>query len=71
MISSCKNCVAPKRYPGCHAVCQEYLEAKAEHERRKEEYYRDEKLNAIINLDRGKKVYNALKGYRTSKCRGR
>lgn len=71
MISSCKNCVAPKRYPGCHSVCQEYLEAKAEHERRKEEYYRDERLNVAINLDRGKKVYNALKGYRTSKIRGR
>lgn len=71
MISSCKGCVAPKRYPGCHAVCQEYITAKAEHERRKEEYYRDERLNVAINLDRGKKVYNALKGYRTNKYRER
>ena len=22
----CKDCVAPKRFPGCHASCKEYLE---------------------------------------------
>jgi hypothetical protein len=70
-ISCCRNCVAPKRYPGCHGVCQEYLGEKAEYENRKAEYYKDEKLNVAINLERGKKVYNALKGYRASKCRGR
>lgn len=61
MISSCKNCVAPKRYPGCHAVCQEYITAKEAHERRRAEYYKDEKINMAINLERGKKVYNALR----------
>ena len=70
-FQSCKGCVAPKRYPGCHAVCAEYRYAKAAYESRKEEYYKDEKLSAAINIDRGKKVYNALKGYRTSKIRGR
>ena len=64
MIHSCKDCVAPKRYPGCHAVCQEYITAKAEHERRKEEYYRDDKINGAINLERGKKVCKALKDRR-------
>ena len=71
MITSCKGCVAPKRYPGCHAVCPEYLADKERHERRKEEYYKDEKLNVAINLERGKKVYNALKGYRGNKVRER
>lgn len=41
MINSCKGCVAPKRYPGCHAVCPEYLADKEEHERRKAEYYKE------------------------------
>ena len=33
MIYCCKDCVAPKRHPGCHAECMEYIEQKAEHER--------------------------------------
>ena len=24
-IKCCKDCVAPKRHPGCHGVCPEYL----------------------------------------------
>lgn len=31
-IHCCKGCVAPKRYPGCHAVCQEYIADKARHD---------------------------------------
>lgn len=71
MINSCKGCVAPKRYPGCHAVCPEYLAAKAEHESRKAEYYKDERLTSAIMGERTNKVYNALKGYRKTKFRER
>lgn len=28
-IKCCKDCVAPKRRPGCHGVCPEYLYEKA------------------------------------------
>ena len=31
-IYSCKGCVAPKRYPGCHGHCPEYLAEKAKHD---------------------------------------
>lgn len=31
MIRCCKNCVPPKRYPGCGAKCPEY---QAEHAKR-------------------------------------
>lgn len=31
-IYSCKGCVAPKRYPGCHDRCPEYLAEKAKHD---------------------------------------
>ena len=31
-IYSCKGCVAPKRYPGCHGQCPEYLKEKAEYD---------------------------------------
>lgn len=28
----CKGCVAPKRYPGCHADCPEYKDWNIEHQ---------------------------------------
>lgn len=27
-IKCCKDCIAPKRYPGCHSVCPEYIHEK-------------------------------------------
>ena len=33
MITCCKDCVAPKRRPGCHGSCPEYIVEKAEHDR--------------------------------------
>ena len=27
-IKCCKDCIAPKRYPGCHSVCPEYTHEK-------------------------------------------
>lgn len=40
-IKCCKDCVAPKRHPGCHGVCPEYLYEKAlwEEHRRFSELY--------------------------------
>lgn len=35
-IRCCKGCIPPKRYPGCHAVCKEYLAEKAKWEEDKE-----------------------------------
>ena len=31
-ISCCRYCVAPKRHPGCHGHCSEYIEEKAKHD---------------------------------------
>lgn len=31
----CYGCEPPKRYPGCHAKCEDYLKAKEEHEARR------------------------------------
>lgn len=35
MVRSCMGCVPPKRHPGCHGQCKEYLEQKAEYDRLK------------------------------------
>lgn len=29
-INCCKDCVPPKRFPGCHGSCAAYLKEKAE-----------------------------------------
>lgn len=71
MIYCCKECVAPKRYPGCHGVCQEYLGQKAIYDKRKAELDEERRISQAIYGERGKKVYNALKGYRGNKIRER
>jgi hypothetical protein len=36
-IFSCKGCVPPKRFPGCHGSCPDYIREKAEYNARKAE----------------------------------
>ena len=36
-ITTCKDCL--DRSVGCHGICQKYLEARAENERKKERLY--------------------------------
>ena len=71
MIYCCKGCEAPKRYPGCHGVCQEYLEQKEWYDKRKAEVDKERNTVQAILSDRGKKVYQAMKGYRHSKYKER
>ena len=66
-ISSCKGCVAPKRYPGCHGSCPEYIATKEEHERLKEIHDRERMITMGICGDRGEKVYKAMKARRCKK----
>ena len=42
-IKCCKDCVAPKRHPGCHGVCPEYLYEKALWEEEKKVIREEEK----------------------------
>lgn len=34
-INCCRYCVAPKRHPGCHSHCSEYIVEKAKHDEQK------------------------------------
>ena len=34
-INCCRYCVAPKRHPGCHGHCAEYIVEKAAHDTQK------------------------------------
>lgn len=31
VIKCCGDCVAPKRHPGCHSTCPDYIQEKEEH----------------------------------------
>lgn len=66
-IRSCYGCVAPKRHPGCHDHCPEYLAEKAELGRLKAAYDRQQDINGYVCHDRGVKVYKALKNRRFKK----
>ena len=60
-IWCCKDCVAPKRHPGCHSTCKEYKDEKAKDEKKKEKIRADNshKITAFefeeINYSRSKR----------------
>lgn len=60
-ISCCRYCVAPKRHPGCHDRCAEYLEEKSKHAELKEEYAKKRAVDDGIYYQRSRLVYRALK----------
>ena len=61
MIFSCKGCVPPKRYPGCHAYCAEYLADKARHDALKAEEYKRQDLVGAICGRQSERIYKAMK----------
>lgn len=59
MIKCCYGCVAPKRHPGCHDHCPEYLSEKFVHDQQREEANKKkENLLGIYN-QRDKAVHRA------------
>lgn len=66
-IKCCNGCVPPKRYPGCHDHCEEYIKEKEAHNQRKAELDRDRQLTTAIYVDRGNKVEKAMRKRRAYK----
>ena len=58
---SCRDCVAPKRHPGCHGTCQEYLAEKAEYDRLKTAYDKERDIACAITCARDNRVYKAMR----------
>ena len=69
VIMCCKECVAPKRHPGCHGTCEEYLAEKARYEILKADYNQQKKIYSDIYSQRANRVEKALK--RRGSYRGR
>lgn len=45
MIDCCKGCIPPKRHPGCHSTCEEYLRQHKKHNQEREERYQMRKID--------------------------
>lgn len=43
----CKDCVAPERHPGCHAECKWYIEWKKEHDKKSEDFKKEQWLKGL------------------------
>lgn len=66
-IKCCYGCVAPKRHPGCHGRCPEYLSEKAEYDRQKAAYDEKQRIDNAIYSNRSVKVNNAMRRRRNKK----
>ena len=42
----CRDCVAPKRHPGCHAECEAYLNWKKEWDAQKEKIREQQRMDS-------------------------
>ena len=60
----CRDCVAPKRHPGCHGHCPEYEAARGEYDKRKALIDREKDISIGIHTERSKKVEKAMRDRR-------
>ena len=60
-IYSCKGCVAPKRYPGCHVHCPDYLAEKAKHDTEKAEIEKRKYIEYGLDCQCARGFYRAMK----------
>lgn len=65
-INCCNGCVAPKRYPGCHGHCPEYLEEKAHWDALMDAERKKMSIQYGITTARSEAVSKALKSRRYS-----
>ena len=67
-IYCCRGCVAPKRHPGCHDHCPEYLAERAEHDKLKAAADKKKAINdgltaqAMAGVNRAQKIRKHMKG---------
>ena len=66
-IYSCMGCVAPKRYPGCHDHCPEYLAEKAKHDELKAAEEKKKSIERGLDSQLAKSVYRANRMRRQKK----
>lgn len=61
IIDCCRNCTAPKRYPGCHGKCPEYLEQRAKYDELKEADNKRREIKGNLYAQRDELYVKAMK----------
>ena len=51
----CKECVSPKRYPGCHVVCEAYIKWKEEWDELKAKERKQKQMDDWARPERSKR----------------
>ena len=67
MIRFCYGCVPPKRYPGCHDHCKQYLEEKAVDDAAKAEMDRQRRIRDGLIQEKYAGLKKAYKAQRRAK----
>ena len=62
MFEHCKNCVAPKRHPGCHSKCPDYEEDRKKYDAKKAELDKKKKAQDEIYRQREKQIRRTIRG---------
>ena len=62
MFEHCKNCMAPKRHPGCHSHCLEYKQDREKYDAEKAEFDKKKKLYDEIYRQRENQIRRAMWG---------
>ena len=63
-INCCRYCVSPKRYPGCHGQCSEYISEKATHDALKAVDDKRKSIEYGLNSQYADGVHKAYRTYR-------
>lgn len=64
-IKCCHKCVAPERYPGCHAVCPKYIAENEKHQAERQA------IRKYLDTQDGICSQQRASVYRTSKSHGK
>lgn len=60
-MKCCRHCVPPKRYPGCHDHCPDYIEERAEFDELKAIEEKKKAVRQSIYNQKSRAVTRALK----------
>jgi len=61
-VYCCRYCVAPKRHPGCHSTCEEYLKQSKENNEKMEMIRKEKSKNVTLTTyDFDKLAYKGLR----------
>lgn len=66
-VCPCKVCVAPKRQPGCHGFCKDYLEWNAEHQQELAKIRKEKMENGVSYPTYQQRCKQLKKGMRWKK----